>query len=251
MGNELISILEFALLPVMAALVGAVIATYRPPSPKIRSVIQHVAAGVVFSVVAVELLPDVMRAHRPVQTVIGFALGVAVTLGISALTGGFEKVASTEEGENVGEKKSKLPIGFLTALAVDLLLDGLLISISFAAGTKEGRLLSLALTVELLSLGLAIAVTLRKGGHPRGKSIGIIVVLASLIFVGAIGGATLLKGLPDSALDVVLSFGLAALLFLVTEELLVEAHEKGVDTPFATATFFAGFLLFLILGMMS
>ena len=43
-------------------------------------------------------------------------------------------------------------------------------------------------------------------------------------------------------------FGAAALLFLVTEELLVEAHEEP-ETPLLTTTFFAGFLLILILGM--
>jgi ZIP family zinc transporter len=40
----------------------------------------------------------------------------------------------------------------------------------------------------------------------------------------------------------------AALLYLVTEELLVEAHEVA-ETPWAAAMFFAGFLLFLVLGL--
>ncbi|MEX5714912.1 hypothetical protein IC615_09625 [Serratia ureilytica] len=44
-----------------------------------------------------------------------------------------------------------------------------------------------------------------------------------------------------------LAFGLIALLYLVTEELLVEAHEGGKETPFAAAMFFAGFLLLLLL----
>lgn len=46
----------------------------------------------------------------------------------------------------------------------------------------------------------------------------------------------------------VLSAGLAALLFLVTEELLVEAHEVK-ETPAITASFFLGFGLFLMLDM--
>jgi ZIP family zinc transporter len=48
----------------------------------------------------------------------------------------------------------------------------------------------------------------------------------------------------------VLAFGAAALMFLVTEELLTEAHEEK-ETPLLTATFFAGFLAFLILGMVA
>jgi ZIP family zinc transporter len=43
-----------------------------------------------------------------------------------------------------------------------------------------------------------------------------------------------------------LAFGLIALLYLVTEELLVEAHESE-DRPWVTAMFFVGFLLLLLL----
>jgi len=42
---------------------------------------------------------------------------------------------------------------------------------------------------------------------------------------------------------------LASLLYLVTEELLHEAHQLP-DNAYITATFFIGFLIFLILSMM-
>jgi len=43
-----------------------------------------------------------------------------------------------------------------------------------------------------------------------------------------------------------LAFSLIALLYLVTEDLLVEAHETP-DRPWVTAMFFAGFLILLII----
>ena len=51
-------------------------------------------------------------------------------------------------------------------------------------------------------------------------------------------------------LEIVLSFGLAALLFLVTEGLLTEAHEE-TEIPLLTLSFFVGFLLFLLLGIVA
>lgn len=246
--NQLFSVLTYSLLPVAAATLGATISCFRPPGSKIRSMIQHFAAGVVFSVVGVELLPDVMREHRPIQVVIGFALGVVVMLGIRSLTGAPEEIPSTPEKETEGT--AKLPLAMLVAVAIDTLVDGFLIGIGFAAGAKEGKLLTLALTIELLSLGLAVSVTLRKARASRLKAILTVCALTLMIVVGALAGATLLRGLSDIGLELVLSFGLAALLFLVTEELLVEAHEEP-ETPMATATFFAGFLLFLVLGMVS
>jgi ZIP family zinc transporter len=67
--------------------------------------------------------------------------------------------------------------------------------------------------------------------------------------VGAFAGEVLLRDASSHLLAGVLAFGSAALLFLVTEELLVEAHEVA-ETTLATTAFFAGFLLFLVLGMM-
>ena len=49
-------------------------------------------------------------------------------------------------------------------------------------------------------------------------------------------------------MEVVLSFGAAALLYLVTAELLREAHEERESTS-ATAMFFVGFVVFLVVGM--
>lgn len=241
--NIVLSVLTYALLPMAATVLGAATAAFRPPQPKLRSVIQHFAAGVVFSVVAVELLPDIVRSHTRASafdTAVGFALGVGAMLLLRSLAD------VSGAGQVIGG--GKLPTTMLAAIGIDILTDGFLIGIGFAAGAKEGKLLTLALTVELLSLGLATAVALGETGVSRAKNILTNGALASLIVVGAVAGAVLLSRLSANALEVVLAFGLAALLFLVTEELLVEAHEVP-ETPLTTATFFAGFLLFLILGM--
>ena len=76
------------------------------------------------------------------------------------------------------------------------------------------------------------------------------VATSFMLLVGAGIGTTVLRGATGNMLEIVLSFGLAALLFLVTEELLTEAHEE-TETPLLTLAFFVGFLLFLILGMVA
>ena len=57
-------------------------------------------------------------------------------------------------------------------------------------------------------------------------------------------GITVLSGLGGAALATTLAFGTVVLLYLVTEELLAEAHETP-DTPILTAMFFVGFLTLL------
>lgn len=256
-------VLLYALVPAAVMVVGAVIAIIRPPGAAIRSAILHFAAGVVFSVVAVELLPDIVARHRPLEVGLGFAIGVGVMLALRSLTRkAAEKekpvptpalppgaLLATQSAPDEAPGSATLPMGLLTGVGIDILIDGLLLGIGFAAGAKEGLLLGIALTIEVLSLGLATAVELRQDGQSKARTVGIVAALSALLVVGAGVGITVLKGASDNIMELVLSFGLAALLFLVTEELLTEAHEEP-ESPWLTSTFFLGFLVFLILGML-
>ncbi|MBO2033865.1 transporter [Siccationidurans ginsengisoli] len=230
---------------------GAALAVWRAPGPQLRSAILHFAAGVIFSVVAVELLPDIVQRHAPYEVGLGFGLGVAVMMGLRYLTQRLEqRDAATPETTTASPATAALPWGLLVAIGIDILIDGLLLGIGFSAGAKEGTLLAIALTIELLSLGLATAVELRQGGHGKGRAVAIVAGLSLLLLAGAGIGTTVLRGASGNLLEIVLSFGLAALLFLVTEELLTEAHEE-TETPLLTLAFFVGFLLFLLLGMVA
>lgn len=66
-----------------------------------------------------------------------------------------------------------------------------------------------------------------------------------MIPIGTGSGLLILNFLPSAFFIEALSFGAAALLYLVIEELLVEAHETK-DTPIITASFFLGFLILLL-----
>ncbi len=231
----------FALIPVAAMAIGALTATVYPPGKRVRSAIQHLAAGVIFSVVGVELLPDIMAIHGDIlETAGGFALGVVTMLLLERVTGGHEHA---REGAAKGAVSMLVPVG------VDLLLNGFLVGIAFAVGAAEGTLLSLALAFETLSLGLALTIRLRRSGASQAASVWVPIALTAATLLGGTAlGATILAGTSPAIMVTVLAFGAAALLFLVTEELLVEAHEVG-ETPWATAMFFAGFLFLLVLAM--
>jgi zinc transporter, ZIP family len=253
------TMLGFSVLPAVIMIAGAALAVWRAPGPQLRSAILHFAAGVIFSVVAVELLPDIVQHHAPYEVALGFGLGVATMLGLRYFTQRLEKQekAGKEAAPAAsGTVASALPVaaglpwGLLVAIGIDIFIDGLLLGIGFAAGAKEGTLLAIALTIELLSLGLATAVELRQDGHGKGRAVAIVAGTSLMLLIGAGIGTTVLRGATGNLLEIVLSFGLAALLFLVTEELLTEAHEE-TETPLLTLSFFVGFLLFLLLGMIA
>jgi len=102
------------------------------------------------------------------------------------------------------------------------------------------------LTLEVLFLGLSLAIQFGERGVRPLKATAVTACVSPAIAVGAIGGATALANASPGVLAGVFAFGAAALLYQVTEELLVEAHE-GVGTSVLTAMFFVGFLAVYVL----
>jgi ZIP family zinc transporter len=218
----------YALVPVAAASLGAGFASWRQPGPGLTSAIQHFAAGVVFAAAAGEILPDLMHGGSPAATLIGGALGVAVMLLIKKL-----------------EETTKGPLGLLSAVGIDFLIDGLVLGLAFIGGQKAGLLLTVALSLEILFLGLTVTTELGEIVSAKWKVFAATVGLALLLPLGTVIAAPV-HLLPTVVVTGFLSFGLMALLYLVTEELLVEAHEKP-DNVWITSAFFVGFLALLAL----
>ena len=230
----------YALIPGIAVVIGGVLAARYPPAPRMRSIFQHVAAGVVFAAVAGELLPEITATHDVAAVVAGFAIGIGLMLAVRQLT----EPAATPAEHDLN------PRGLIVAVGVDLLIDGLLVGIGFAAGAEVGVLVTTALTLEALFLGLATAASLAGAGASQTRLVVTSIGLGSLIVLSAIAGAVVLGGISGTPYAAVLGFGSAALLYLVTEELLVEAHEVP-ETPLATASFFVGFLVLLVIEMLA
>lgn len=222
--------------PVAAATGGAALAARRPPGPKLRSAFQHFAAGLVFATAATELVPDLVRDHDAPAVIGGFAVGIVVMLAIDVLPA---RLAARN-----GRDSSAAA---LVAIAVDVFLDGVLIGIGFVEGGGAGLLLTVALTVELAFLGVAVATAVQSSGASSKRMIATTAAVASTIILGGILGATVFSQVGRGPLSVVLAFGTVALLYLVTEELLTEAHEQP-DTPLLTTMFFIGFLVLLLLS---
>lgn len=235
------------LFPVGAAAVGAGVAAWRRPGPQLTSAIQHFAAGVVLAALAGEVLPDLRSEGRLGPVLLGFSAGVLLLLGLGAYTERQEAAAErTKEGEEA--KAGSLPVGLLTAIAIDLLIDGLLVGLGATLGNKQGLVITIALTIEILFVAVSVSIGLLESGVVRARAGLISGGLGVFCAVGAILGAALLGSASPAVLATVLAFGAAALLYLVVEELLVEAHEAE-ETPLLAAMFFVGFIsLFAIAG---
>lgn len=221
----------YAFIPVAVAALGATWTTLRPPAPKLVGAVQHFAAGVVFYAAAGEILPDMTRQGTIWTIILGGAIGIATMLLLRHLSD------SAEQG----------PIGLVAASGLDALIDGLVLGLGFEAGWQQGTLLAIALAVEFLFLGLSIAGAFGQGSRRRtviGSATGVALAVPLGVLI-----AQPIGRLPKIWRAVAFAFGLIALLYLVTEELLTEAHEKP-ETAWGAAMFFIGFLALTVVNEM-
>jgi len=149
--------------------------------------------------------------------------------------------------KNISIGVGLFPAALVLAIAVDGAIDGLLIGIAISAGTSAAVLMAISLTVEMSFLGLTLATALK--GQPRGKSLVGAVAGPGFIMIGAMIGGMLSEGIKNPLLLIcLLSFGVSAVLFMVAEELLLEAHEEGEHVWWIDLQLYVGFYSSIFMG---
>lgn len=230
----------YMLIPAAAALAGGAVALAGEPRQAVRSALHHAAAGAIFAAAAAELVVELVAKHRITALIVGFAAGAVLMLLVGA---------AADRLERRGQGAARAA-GFLAAVGIDVFVDGVVVGIGFAIGRSSGVVLVVAFALEMLFLGVSAALELRSTGAGRLGVVAAPAFLALLLILGSIAGHYL-GHLSGFGFDAVVAFATAVLVYLVTEELLVEAHaerEEG-ETPLLAAAFFVSFLGILVLDI--
>lgn len=230
------ALLFYTGIPALLMAIGSIAAWYKQPTEKFSSLVQHFAAGVVLAAVAAELVPKIIQNEVQWLVALGFAAGVFVMFATEM----FAERLNEKMQENV------FPVGLVLAVIIDVFIDGLLIGVAFSASKRSGIIIALALTLEVFFLGIATTASLMKRQAKKSMGILCMLIAAILIPIGASIGYVVADNLSNTLHMTILAFGTAALLYLVTEELLVEAHTVP-ETRQATLAFFVGFLIILLI----
>jgi zinc transporter, ZIP family len=232
-------VLKYVPIGVAGGILGGVIAVVRQPEALSRSIVQHIAAGLLTAIIAVDLMPDVRVEGEPFPVLAGFAVGSILMIILKGISRWVDDI-----------RDDGFPVGLVVVAGLDTFVDGLIVGVGFAADGALGILLTVALGVELFVLTMSVASELEKEKIPHKVSVIISVSISSMLLVGALLGAWLLSGLSPATQAIFLAFAAAALLYLVTDELLIKGHDNA-DRVRTTAAFFVGFLVlmaFILLG---
>lgn len=129
---------------------------------------------------------------------------------------------------NHSAKKSEIvPWSLVIGVSIDCLVDGLMVGLTYKASMRAGLIMAFASSIESCFLGLSLSSSVYNITSSRAKHLGIsgIPILALQVggFVAALMGDSLQAN--EAAFAGFITFAIVALLFLVTQELLLTAHE--------------------------
>ncbi len=167
-----------AFVPVFATLGVAWLALVRPPGRALVGAIQHLAAGVLVAAAAAEVLPGLKHTGAEWAVALGGAIGIAAMLDIRWLD---ERMQGTT--------------GLLVAVGLDVLVDGLVLGAAASAGERAGTLVGIALTLEVLFLGLSLVPELAKTIRAPWMVLALTGAVLLFLPLGAVSGG-LIAALP-------------------------------------------------------
>mgnify|MGYP001392496355 FL=1 len=226
------------ILPAISMAFGGLLGSRIRPGKRFRAVVAHLVGGLVLGIAAADLMPAASNSGHPVALAIGFCLGFSLLLVINAVL---------EEPHDSPEHGRPRPMLLLMLpFLVDSLIDGLVVGISSEAAEQQWVIpVAVALEMGLVTLGLG---TLLGRGAGRWRSALSGALMAVTYLIGLSTSLSITSGLQGPALTGTLAFGTAALIYLVVEEVMKEAHARGEDdSGLVNVAFFIGLLCIWLL----
>lgn len=237
--NELAVILGLALLPAVGNFLGGLLAEVTRPSPKAVSLALHAAVGLIFAIIATELLPGAS------QVLSGWLVGTAFIAGGLLYVAADSLASRLSSGGGAGGKRMWL---IYAAVMVDLASDGIVIGSGGAVAVGLAVKLALGQVLADLPEGYATASALQANDVPRRKRIWMMASFAIPVLATAAFTHLVLKDASEAWKFGALAAIAGLLALAAMEDMLGEAHENSKDAKPASLAFVGGFALFVFVS---
>lgn len=244
--SELLQVMLLALFPAAGNFLGGLGAELTRTTPKRLSIALHLAAGILFGVIAVELAPRVFGEAPPWLAAIAFFGGgvfyVVIDAAVERITGGH---GSSEGGESQATSGAWV---IYAAVAVDLFSDGLLIGTGSSISLGLALVLAIGQVTADIPEGFATIANFKDKGVSRPRRLLISASFLIPVLAGALLSYLVLRDQSEAIQLTALAFTAGLLLVAAAEEIIGEAHEAAHDTRMSILAISAGFVLFALVA---
>ena len=234
-------VLALAALPALGNFAGGALAEVFKVSERTLSLALHLAAGIVLAVVGLELMPEALEGSPPWIPLLAFVAGGAAFIGL-------DRAVGYVQGRLKGGEESKGALAIFAGVSIDLFSDGVMIGTGTVINPALGLLLAIGQVPADVPEGFAAIATLKSSGIQRKRRILMAAGFAIPIFVGATLGFFALRDAPEIVTLATLALTGGALLTVVVEEMISEAHE-GETSRLGPVFLAAGFALFAAISV--
>lgn len=244
----------------MTALGAAVVFFFRNEiNPKIQRIFLGFAAGVMIAASVWSLLiPAIEESEQKGQigwipAAGGFILGILFLMGLDSLLPHLHPGSAEPEGVATSWKRTTL---LVFAVTLHNIPEGMAVGLSFALAAQNGSdpaavtaaaALAIGIGIQNFPEGAAVALPLRQEGMSPTKAflMGSLSGLVELVF-GVL--VVLAAGFIQPLMPWMLAFAAGAMMYVVVEELIPEAH-LGEHSNVGTMGVMAGFIVMMILDV--
>ena len=253
MREELFHIIFGILIPFLGTTIGAgsVFFVKNEIKPVIQKLLLGFASGIMVAASVWSLLIPAMEMCEPagklafVPAAAGFSIGIVFLWVLDKLIPHLHMGSDTPEGPKSNLKKTTM---LVFAVTLHNLPEGMAVGLAFALaakgeGTAGAAALAMGIGIQNFPEGAAVALPLRQGGWSRPRAFvgGMLSGAVEPVF-GVL--AALAAAGVDPLMPWLLSFAAGAMLYVVVEELIPQAHSRA-----GTCGFVMGFLVMMVLDV--
>jgi ZIP family zinc transporter len=247
-SQEFLLIMAIAATAAAASPVGGLMSLWMKPGTLFMSIALGFAAGTLLATITFEMLPSARELSSLVLAVGGFAAGFAAIYAFDLFI---------HRGRLAGEKAEQHPRvrrfhrrhrshgGKVTVLAggtsAEEVIEGVSIGVGAAIKPGLGLLMAIAIVVDNLAEAVSIGEIIRNEKNCNGRSqarriLGWTGLIGASLFVSALTGWFLLRGLPQPVLGVLFGAGAGGMFYLTVTDLIPDAEEHQYQQLSAIAT---------------
>ncbi|MFP3872558.1 MAG: ZIP family metal transporter [Candidatus Aenigmatarchaeota archaeon] len=213
-------------------------------SSKILSILLGFSAGVMVSITFIELIPESIEEGSLITGVTGILLGVMI-IGFIDIKFPHRHFSFDCDGDEERAKSIKTGVLLSVGIAMHNLPEGVAIGAVFIVSYEAGMTLAILMAIHNFPEGMAVGAAMCVG-KVRSHKVLITTALAGVpMGIGAfLGGA--LGGVSDLALSIGLGFASGAMLYIVFDELIPDAHRR-MKGHYAIGGILSGIILGIVL----